>query len=182
MPRLPINYDNSIIYRIVCNDPTITDCYIGSTSNFIKRKNTHKTNCKLETGKSYNYNIYKFIRSNGGWENWSMIEIEKYKAIDLQDKLKRERYWLEFYSATLNSNIPSRTRCEYKIVHKEKIANFNLKHNNMKITCECGCVLLKQNILLHRNTNKHLKLLEENKNKILIENKDDVDFKNEINI
>ena len=179
MPRLPINYENSIMYRIVCKDPEITDCYVGSTCNFIKRRNTHKTNCNRTNSKEYNYNVYKFIRANGGWNNFDLIEIEKYEAIDKQDKLKRERYWLEFYNAKLNSNIPSRTKREYKLVNQEIIKKFNFKHNNMKMTCECGCVLLKQNIISHRNSKKHLNLIE---NKILLDSKDDVDFKNESNI
>ena len=40
------------------------------------------------------------IRKNGGWENWCMIEIEKYPCNDKNEAKARERYWLE----TLNYN------------------------------------------------------------------------------
>ena len=31
MPKTPINYSN---YKLVCNDPKITDIYTGHTTNF----------------------------------------------------------------------------------------------------------------------------------------------------
>ena len=51
-------YANTIIYKIVCNDLNITDCYVGHTTNFTKRKQQHKENCYMATGKHYNYKIY----------------------------------------------------------------------------------------------------------------------------
>ena len=121
MPRVPIDYSKIIIYRIVCKDPTIKDCYVGSTTDFKSRKKNHKSSCNCDNrgDRVYNYNIYQFIRNNGGWDNWNMVEVEKYNAIDKLDADKRERYWLEFYQATLNKNIPSRTRKEYNETFKE---------------------------------------------------------------
>lgn len=125
MPRLAIDYSKTIIYRIICKNPTITDCYVGSTTDFKSRKKNHKTCCNNKNSKDYNLNVYTFIRDNNGWDNWDMIEIEKYKAIDQPDQAKRERYWLEFYSATLNSQVPSQTNEEYfkkyRETHKEQI-------------------------------------------------------------
>mgnify|MGYP001009089477 CR=1 FL=1 len=40
MPRPKIN--DYIIYKIECNDESVTDVYVGSTANFHKRKNKHK--------------------------------------------------------------------------------------------------------------------------------------------
>ena len=48
MPLLPIKYENGLIYKVCCNDPTISDCYIGSTTNIVKRKQNHKHNCNNE--------------------------------------------------------------------------------------------------------------------------------------
>ena len=45
MPKKEIDYSKTIIYKIVCNDLNIKDCYIGSTTSFTKRKNRHKSNC-----------------------------------------------------------------------------------------------------------------------------------------
>ena len=37
-----VNYENSVIYKLCCTDPTVTEVYVGSTTNFRKRKNQHK--------------------------------------------------------------------------------------------------------------------------------------------
>ena len=131
-------YDQSIIYKICCNDPLITDIYVGSTTNFKHRKYSHKNCCINENNNKYNSNVYQFIRTNGGWDNWSMIEVEKCNAVDKRDLEKRERYWLETLKATLNKQIPTRTRKEwgkeYYIDNKEKIKEYreNNKENLKK--------------------------------------------------
>ena len=43
MPRKEINYSKTIFYRLVCNDVNISECYVGHTTNFIKRKQLHKS-------------------------------------------------------------------------------------------------------------------------------------------
>ena len=60
MPRLPIDYSKSIIYKIVCDDISITDCYVGSTTQFSMRKSKHKQCCKDDTN---NQHIYQCIRA-----------------------------------------------------------------------------------------------------------------------
>ena len=45
MPRTPINYDNVYFYKLVCKDLNVTECYVGHTTNFTKRKNAHKLAC-----------------------------------------------------------------------------------------------------------------------------------------
>ena len=49
MPRLPINYEKTHFYKIVSNDLSITDCYVGHTTDFKTRKTSHKTQCNNET-------------------------------------------------------------------------------------------------------------------------------------
>jgi predicted GIY-YIG superfamily endonuclease len=75
-----VNYNNSIIYKLCCKDPEITEIYVGSTTNFYRRKQKHKSTCNNSNDKGYNLNIYQFIRDNGGWENWQMVEVERYKC------------------------------------------------------------------------------------------------------
>jgi len=48
------NYAKMIIYRLVCNDTNITECYVGSTTNMTKRKQQHKGDCNDEKRQSYN--------------------------------------------------------------------------------------------------------------------------------
>lgn len=110
MPKLPINYDNACIYKIVCNDLNIKDCYVGSTTNFIKRKYTHKFSCNNK-----NSNVYNFINNNGGWSNWSMILVDNNLKVNNNLELrKKEREYIESLNATLNIYRPMITLEEKK--------------------------------------------------------------------
>ena len=70
------NYNKSMIYKLCCNDPSIKDVYVGSTTNFTRRKHQHKNSCNNEKDRYHNRYVYRFIRDNGGFENWSMILVE----------------------------------------------------------------------------------------------------------
>jgi len=115
-----VNYSQSIIYKICCRNPDIKEIYIGSTTNFYRRKQQHKNRCNNSNDKSYNLNVYKFIRANGNWDNWDMIIIEKFECNDKLELHKQERYILEQLGASLNSNIPNRSSKEYREKNKEK--------------------------------------------------------------
>ena len=128
MPKVPFNYQNTVIYKIVCKDLNIEDVYVGHTTNFTKRKCAHKNNSKNPNGKEYGHKIYKTIREYGGFENWSMIEIEKYPCNDLQEESKKERYYFELLNAKLNTNFPSRGINEYKENNKFELKMYNKKY------------------------------------------------------
>jgi hypothetical protein len=121
MPKIAMDYSRTIIYKIVCNDVNVKDLYVGSTTNFIQRKNQHKSNCNNITTKHYNYYVYDFIRNNGGWDNFNMVIIEKYPCNDRLEASQRERFWIETLNANLNKIIPLRTFKEYCEDNKSKI-------------------------------------------------------------
>jgi hypothetical protein len=121
MPRTKINYSNTIIYKICCKNLNIIELYVGHTTDMRRRKNSHKSNCNNEKTKDYNLNVYQFIRNNGGWDNWDMIEIERFEAIDGNDARKKERYYIETLKATLNITIPTQTIKEWHEENKENI-------------------------------------------------------------
>ena len=60
MPKTPIDFSKSIIYKIQ-HKTNKTLLYIGRTTDFIKRKYTHKTNCSTRT-----LLLYTTINENGG--------------------------------------------------------------------------------------------------------------------
>jgi len=128
MPRKPIDYSNTTIYKLCCNDLEITDVYVGHTTDFTKRKYNHKSLCNTETSKRYNFYVYQFIRDHGGWSNWSMIEIEKICCIDSNDALKQERRCIELLGATLNKNLPTRTKSEWGEDNKEHIKEYHKQY------------------------------------------------------
>jgi hypothetical protein len=155
MPKKEIDYSKTIIYKIVSNDLNITECYVGHTTNFIQRKGSHKFRCNTDTDKKYNLKIYQFIRSNGGWDNFSMIEIEKYPCNDFNEASAKERYWYEQLNSNLNSCYPGRTMKEYRKTNKQKIR----EKQNQKFNCECGGKYTLQNKLRHLNFQKHKKYI-----------------------
>ncbi len=121
MPRKPIDYSNSSIYKICCRDTDITDCYVGSTTNFRTRKSQHKFRCNNEHDKNGHIKVYQFIRQHGGWENWDMILIEKVNVNDNYELRKEERKWIEELNSTLNCKLPTRTKRQWEIDNKDKI-------------------------------------------------------------
>ena len=124
MTKYKTNYQNTVIYKIVCNDLNITDCYVGHTTNFRHRKASHKHICSNDEHKDYNIKLYKSIRQNGGWNNWTMIEIEKFPCNDSNEAHARERYYYELLNATNNTNCPNRSVNEWQGINKEKIKQY----------------------------------------------------------
>jgi hypothetical protein len=123
------DYSNTVIYKIVCNDENIKDVYVGTTTNFKNRKSCHKSNCNNEKRAEYNYNIYKFIRNNNGWDNFSMTLIENFPCNNSLEAHERERYHYDILNCTLNMQIPNRTLKEYYKENKEKINETHKLYN-----------------------------------------------------
>jgi hypothetical protein len=187
MPRLPINYANTVIYKIVCNDLSITECYVGYTTDFVRRKQEHKRHSKNEKGKQYNYIVYQRMNINGGWDNYSMIEIEKYPCNDANEACTKEREWYEKLNCKMNNNNPHRCRKEWREVNKDELARKNKEYreiNKVKIAinlrdyymenkdkilekrktetfaCECGREIKCSRRSRHQKSNIHLKNLK----------------------
>lgn len=122
MPRTKTDYSKTVIYVIKCKDDNITEEYIGSTTHFIERKCHHKGACNNEKNKDYNLKIYKFIRENGGWKNWIMLEVEKYPCQDKNEAHKREEEIRIDRKAKLNSRkaFGAETREEYQKLYREE--------------------------------------------------------------
>ena len=109
-------YNNGLIYKISCKDKNINDSYIGSTINFFKRERDHKSATIIK-----NVNLYTFIRSNGGWNNFMMTVILYYPCNNKIELHKKERELIEFNKTTLNMVIPTRTKKEHYEANREKI-------------------------------------------------------------
>jgi hypothetical protein len=156
MPRLPKDYSKNLIYKIVCNDLSIKECYVGHTTDFTRRKQSHKSKCHNEKGIHYNLKVYKTIRENGGWINFSMIEIEKYPCKDDNEARAKEREWFERLNSSLNTFYPVRSKQEYYEDHKEKITT----RRKQTFTCECGKTSTWCMKSRHFKSNFHLQYME----------------------
>lgn len=131
MPRKPIDYSKTIIYKLVCKDLSVKDLYVGHTTDWKQRKRRHKSNCNNTLFEGYNYKIYKTIREHGNWDNWVMIEIEKYPCNDEREASARERYWYEQLHAGTNTVRPYRSEEEKKEYMKEYNKEYNQKNKDI---------------------------------------------------
>ena len=128
MPRTPTDYSKNIIYKFVCDDLNVKDCYVGHTINMTKRKHSHKSICHNEKSKYHNLKIYQIIRENGGCENWNMVLVEKFPCKDKFEACKREREVYEELDAKMNTRIPYLTHEEAKEYHNQIQKKYNQEH------------------------------------------------------
>jgi hypothetical protein len=156
-----VNYNKSTIYKLCCNNLEIKEIYIGSTTNFNKRRNAHKSDCNNKEKRSYNLYVYQFIRSNGGFQNWSMVEIELFNARDKKNLHRRERYWIETEKSVLNQIRAYATEEEKKDDNKKTALKYYYNNKAEQIGCECGSIISRHGLTRHKKTKKHIKLLEQ---------------------
>ena len=175
-----VNYGKSMIYKLCCKDTSITDIYIGSTTNFNRRKQQHKTSCNCITSKKYNRKVYKFIREHGGFENWSMIVIKEFPCNSKRELEAEERVQLELNGGELNSMkrpfISDEERNEsnkeykhnhkeyYKEYYKEYMKEYKQQHKEQrtqKYDCVCGGKYTGHNKIQHFKTKKHINYIND---------------------
>jgi len=201
------DYAKTIIYKLINYDyPELV--YVGSTTNFTKRKQQHKQRCLNEKNKNHNLKVYVSIRDYDGWENWNMIKICDYPCNNKREaELKEDEYMTEL-KANMNMKRASRTQQQYREDNKEKIKEYYednkeklqeykkeynkeyrennkeriqeycennkekinqqkkeyyetnkstiLEKNKIKIKCECGCEVTKNDLKRHQKTKKNI--------------------------
>ena len=168
MPKTDIDYSTTIIYKITCKDPNVKDLYVGHTTNFVQRKQSHKQSCTNE--KSYNYKckLYDTIRQNGGWDNWTMEIINFFKCENQYEARTKEQEYFVLLNATLNSIEPLPKPKPKEVVQKNVIPKSNYVESSViipppiikKYVCkECSFECNKQsNFNIHLSTYKHKRL------------------------
>jgi GIY-YIG catalytic domain len=121
MPKCDIDYSNTIIYKITCIDPKVTDVYVGHTTNFVQRKYSHKQTCITPKSSAYNCKLYKVIRENGGWINWKMEIVGFFNCQDHYEARQKEQEYFEILHANLNSIEPlPKQNTHSNILYKQK--------------------------------------------------------------
>jgi hypothetical protein len=171
MPRTPIDYSITVIYKLVHKEDYYNaNIYIGSTTDFTRRKNEHENSCNNDKHKDHNAKKYQYIRANGGWNGWNMVEIEKHSCSDGNEARAREEYWRSHYNAQLNmkrayiteeqdKEMRKERKKEYREQNKEKLKEYNKK----KVSCECGCNVRIDGLTEHRQSQKQLLQTKQNK-------------------
>jgi hypothetical protein len=172
MPKDKVDYSNTTIYKIYCNDESITDLYVGHTTNFIVRKYQHKTACNNH---NINRKIYKTIRENGGWDNWNMVEIAKYNCKDSTEARIKEQEHYDLLKPSLNCCLPYNDKinnfcstCNLKFAYTEEYNN----HINSEIHKNIVLDTTKQNEIISSMIPEETKKLEKTLSKYYCEHCD----------
>jgi hypothetical protein len=156
MPKVDIDYSNTIFYKISCRDTNITDLYIGHTTNFVQRKYGHKQACNNPKSTNYNCKVYNIIRQNGGWDNWRMDIIAYHECNDLYEARKKEQEYFILYNATLNSIEPMPgPKCVNNPILL--ITKNDTKSTHLCDICHFSCFNTQDVFNLHLNQNRHIK-------------------------
>tara|TARA_R110002096_G_scaffold294541_1_gene488848 strand:+ start:80 stop:538 length:459 start_codon:yes stop_codon:yes gene_type:complete len=139
----------SIIYKLYCKDPSITDFYIGSTNNLNMRKIKHKY-CVNHINSKSKFRVYDFIRTNGGWNNFTFVILLQLHNVMIQQDLRRiEGAIIKLLQPTLNERIAGRTLKEY---YKDNIISIT-KYKTTKVCCKyCNMFVRRDNIARHQKT------------------------------
>tara|TARA_R110002096_G_scaffold76777_7_gene181246 strand:+ start:1688 stop:2245 length:558 start_codon:yes stop_codon:yes gene_type:complete len=181
MPRFPTDYSKTIIYKLVKDDDfENANIYVGSTTNFENRKCLHRSSCYNENSSAFNRKVYKFIRENGGWDRFKMIEVEKFPCKDKRESEAKEHEWCCTLKANLNTKRPFITleqvrdyqkqyQTIYRSNHVDKAREYKKKYylDNLdkfkeKFNCDCGGVYTMPGKSQHLKTQKHIKLINNN--------------------
>ena len=140
------------------------DCYIGSTNDFKHRRWNHISDSNNEKSRHYNYKLYKFIRENGGWDNFDMVKV---CDCEEEERNKMEQYHIDFIKPSLNSyNVildreakKEKQRLHRRKKYKEKGKIWNEERKKQRYTCECGSELRWVDKVRHNATLKHQRFL-----------------------
>ena len=151
-----IDYSNTLFYKISCKDTSVTDLYIGHTTNFVQRKSGHKRGCNNPKYANYNLKLYRIIREHGGWTNWRMDIIANHECKDLSDARKREQEYFILYNATLNSIEPFPSpKCAN--VPTRAVNPTDVKSSHRCDVCNFSCFNTQDAFNLHLTQNRHKK-------------------------
>jgi len=156
-------YAQSVIYQIKHNTNDVVPVYIGSTTNFCTRCTSHKSQSRNPTGIYY---LYYLIHQHGGFDNFDIVELEKYACNNRTELIEREKHWIdttpncinknktpEFVSESINFylGIPetSKDRTFTDVALKP---NDNIKHEMSTIKCPCGKTYLATSDSFNQHT------------------------------
>ena len=134
MPKTPTDYSKTIIYKIQSIDnPELL--YVGSTTDFTKRKYAHKSCCNNPNLTGYNYKLYQMIRENGNWDMFNMIELYKFPCNNRREAEYEEDRCIREMKSSLNTTRAYSTPEEkqeqtkqWRLEHKDELVEYKKQY------------------------------------------------------
>ena len=159
---------NYVMYKIIPKNKNLNYCYVGHTTDFPSRKYQHKLACINETHTKMHFKLYQVIRENGGYNEWQIIEIEKFNnKTNLEARIREQELIIE-HKANLNTLNAYITEDERAANKKEITQKYREKNKE----------LLKEQTKKYKEDHKEIiteqmkKYREENKEKIKAKTKE----------
>jgi hypothetical protein len=147
-----VKYQEGVIYKIAHRySPYV---YIGSTTNFNRRKSEHKFHATNEKSPKYNHKVYQTIRELGGWNNFEMVLVARCPCNDKMELHAKEFEYQQLFDVNMNTYDAVHDP-EYYKKYREKNKEYILE----KIKCGCGCVISRSSLFRHRRSQRHLNLM-----------------------
>jgi len=182
------NYEDCVIYTIRSGEHLYVGSTCNFVRRKCDHKNTiHNEKSKSYNLKLYK----TIRENDDEWEMKPYGEFPCKNKMQMNIEEERVRRELNADLNSISCYGHKESSKQYRIVNKEKYADYMKQYNkqyrennkekyaeymkqyikenkdklnqNQKVivTCGCGCKITKQNILKHKKTNKHIKLLEE---------------------
>ena len=144
-------------YRIKLNAKLNSNKCFNTPEQTKQRDYEYRKNHKEELAEYYEKNKEKIAEYN---ENNKEKIAAQHKEYREKNKEKLAAQHKEYYNKN-KENLAAQLK-EYREKNKQVIAEKNKK----KITCECGCIVNKYLLPRHKQTPKHIKIMEEMVQKI----------------
>ena len=124
---MKVDYSKAFIYKLCCLDPNITECYVGCSTDFKTRVQSHKRRCCNENDSKHHYKVYQFIRGHGGWDNWRLVVLHDFPCANKRELEKEETRVMIELKAELNARVSFTTHEERlkrdKLTKQKKLEN-----------------------------------------------------------
>lgn len=117
------------IYKCYCIDKSVSDFYIGSTTDLVQRINFHRVDCLAEC----NRKIYISMRANGGFDNWAFESLENGECETRTEIRMREQHYMNELKPTLNQVKAYLTKEEKRLYTNGRRAVFRAKYPEKQI-------------------------------------------------
>jgi hypothetical protein len=177
MPLTKVDYSKTVIYKIQHHDNDEL-LYVGSTTDFTRRKAEHKRRCYKVNDKCYNLKLYSMIRDNGGFDCFNMTIIKEFpcqnkrEAEAEEDKVIREaRANMNGQRAYVTPEDVKEQGKQYRLENKDKLTEQKKQYyeqNKEKIT-EKNKRYREQN--RDEISEQRKQYYEQNKEKVAVQNK-----------
>ena len=154
------------VYELNSKDKSITGTYIGSCWDMKRRLRDHKDKCNNKNNNDYKYPLYRYMRENGGWDNFEMTIIDSGECEDELELHCAEQFYIDMSGGIenlLNGQDALMDKKKYR--EKNNIVRDKIQQRNKdtkRFYCEPCDYTFQSKVAreIHYTSNKHIKNLK----------------------